>query len=94
MILFTFVENCFKHGSGPEAGKSFIDISLSADSEQILFRSENSYPILKENKNSKGLGLENVKKRLEFLYPGEHKLEIIKEDKIFKVSLELNNKGV
>lgn len=94
MILFTFVENSFKHGSSPEAGTSFIHISLKADRQKILFKSENSFPQLKDRENSKGLGLENVRKRLELLYPGEYNLQISKKHNVFNVSLELNSKGV
>jgi hypothetical protein len=89
MILFTFVENSFKHGSGPEPGKSFIHLQLSADREKMSFTAENSYPGLTENKSTNGLGLDNVRKRLDLLYPNSHNLVIDKQESVFRVELQI-----
>lgn len=89
MLLFTFIENSFKHGSSPDAGKSFIHLYLKEEESKIIFTSENSYPDEPESIDTKGLGLENVKKRLELLYPQKHRLKLTKKNSIFKVELEL-----
>lgn len=92
MMLFTFVENCFKHGSSKATGKSYINISLSTTGNNLLFKAENSIPInynFNETEKS-GLGLETVKKRLSFLYPGNHSLSIIKEENRFYVELRIS----
>jgi two-component system, LytTR family, sensor kinase len=96
MILFTFVENCFKHGSSKSMGKSYINIKVSTNENKLLFYSENSIPEIKtKNKNERnGLGLENAKKRLNFLYPNCHNLNISQEKDRFMVELiidDLNN---
>ncbi|MBE0655925.1 MAG: histidine kinase [Bacteroidales bacterium] len=90
MILFTFVENCFKHGSGPAHGKSFIHITLKCNNGLLEFRSRNSVPTGNFRNSGKGLGLENVRKRLELLYPLRYKLNIIHKDQVFDVQLKLS----
>jgi sensor histidine kinase YesM len=97
MILFTFVENCFKHGSSKATGSSSITINLSTtEDNDIIFVAENSIPDVQNlNKTEhEGLGLENVKKRLSFLYPERHTLEITKENKLFKVNLLIKNLNI
>ncbi len=93
MILFTFVENCFKHGSSKATGNSFINIALSTRGKSLVFHAENSIPeSIPDNRNERnGLGLENVKKRLEFLYPSKHTLEFKSEQKRFCVNLTIEN---
>ena len=57
------------------------------DENKLHFTIENS---AKNNKNSKkGIGLENIKKRLEMLHPQKHFLEILQEDTVFKVNLKI-----
>ncbi len=90
MILLPFVENAFKHGVRIEE-KSKIDISIKVTQERIDFRCFN-FNNVKEigASESSGIGLENVKRRLELLYPGKHKLDIIKTDESFEIELRLN----
>jgi sensor histidine kinase YesM len=89
MILFTFVENCFKHGSSKATGSSFINIVLSTKENNLVFEAENSIPDCRNNNinGHEGLGLENAKKRLSFFYPGRYKLEIFKDKNLFRVKL-------
>lgn len=93
MILFTFVENCFKHGSSKAAGSSYINISISTHGNQLLFKTENSIPdtIINPKSSHEGLGLENVKKRLAFLYTDRHSLAIIREGNRFSVELSIDD---
>lgn len=93
MILFTFVENCFKHGSSKATGNSYINILLSTQDNNLLFESENSIPdlMVEQNNAHTGLGLENVKKRLLFLYPDRFNLNILSEEKRFRVELIIRN---
>lgn len=93
MILFTFVENCFKHGSSKATGSSYIDIRLSTEGRSLIFEAENSIPFSDDNAKTahSGLGLENVKKRLAFLYPDKHELFIYKENGVFRVELRIDN---
>lgn len=89
MILIPFVENAFKHGVKIESA-SFINILVAVKSDKIIFECENSiYAINRPADNYAGIGLENVKRRLDLIYPGNYKLETIKTDNTYKVHLEL-----
>lgn len=87
MLLLPIIENAFKHGTYSTIGESFIKANLRVD-EKLIFTCENSF---KEAIASKvgGIGLENIKKRLQLLYPNKHKFEIKKELNAFYVKLEI-----
>lgn len=93
MLFFTFVENCFKHGSSCDQQRPYIKIILVLENDQICFSSENSKPAADRplNKERKGIGLANVKKRLEILYPNRYTLDIQNEDCVFKLSLTIRS---
>ncbi|WP_143307097.1 sensor histidine kinase [Chitinophaga vietnamensis] len=91
MLLIPFVENAFKHGTGmiPQA---MIAINLHTKDDKLFFSVRNKYSYLSEEIKDKtsGIGLPNVKRRLNLLYGQQHRLDIKKEDGWFCVSLELN----
>lgn len=90
LLLIPFIENAFKYGLKLEQ-ESEIFIELNFHNSGMLFTVENSVfslNNLKENVSS-GIGLENVKKRLELIYPDSHKLEIIQNSNRFIVRLQL-----
>jgi len=93
MLLFTFVENCFKHGGFINSETSYIKIELKIKPQFLLFCTENSKSN-KGNENQKnkssGIGLKNVKKRLEIIYPGNHDLKITDTKNKFTVGLQIN----
>jgi sensor histidine kinase YesM len=95
MLLIPFVENSFKHGLRGGSGGAFIRIAIRIEEGAMHFSIENnlgdSDPV--ELENRKGIGIENTKQRLELLYPGKYKLEIGKNDKIFRVKLYLKLTG-
>ncbi len=77
LILIPFVENAFKHGPAQEEGTSSIDIRLHTDKESIIFSMENTYSGGHTSDSVRsGIGLENVRTRLDLLYPGSHTLTI------------------
>ena len=91
MLLIPFVENAFKHGVGlidqPE-----INISLKTDKDHLLFEVKNKINTkLNEEKDpSSGIGIRNVRRRLELLYPEHHQLDITeREGEWFVVRLEV-----
>ncbi len=90
MILMPFVENAFKHGVDIEK-ISTISISLEVRGEKIIFTCNNpvveSY-IMKHEEYG-GIGLENVKRRLQLLYAQKHDLKMTDTDNTFTVKLEL-----
>jgi hypothetical protein len=91
MLFIPFVENAFKHGV--VIGKSSdISISLSVNNDELTFTCINAdySHVQKMSGDSSGVGLDNVKRRLELLYPGKHQLQIIKADNQYKVELKIN----
>ncbi len=91
MLLIPFVENAFKHGTGL-IENAHIDIDLKARNNMLYFSVTNKYDAASHEIKDKasGIGLGNVKRRLELLYPLHHELYITKEDNLFAVSLKIN----
>jgi sensor histidine kinase YesM len=95
MLLIVFIENAFKHSKNTFDKTIFIDIRLKIVDENIMFTVSNSYNSLKENNttnNNGGLGLENVKRRLELLYANEYSLNEESSDNLYSVKLQLKAK--
>jgi sensor histidine kinase YesM len=91
MLLIPFVENAFKHGvSGLD--DAIIEIKLKAIKKQLLFVVSNKYnKQLEEIKDkTSGIGLANVKRRLQLLYQSNYQLKIENANNLFTVSLHLN----
>ena len=88
MLLISFVENAFKHGISLDA-TSFIHIVLKALDQRVEFSVKNSKHSSPQElpEPETGLGLENVKRRLELLFPGKHELGIRESEEIFEIDL-------
>ncbi len=89
MLFIPFVENSFKHGT-LQNGILKINISILSDSNYIHFKISNSQ--IKHSENTSGIGLENIKKRLELIYPNQYELNITNNDDRFSVDFKLNIK--
>src|SRR5215210_3839783 len=91
MLLIPFVENAFKHGTGllPNAE---INIELKAKNNLLQFMISNYYDSSTQEIKDKtsGIGLQNVRRRLNLLYKNEHTLLITNKENRFSVSLQLN----
>ncbi len=95
MLLIPFVENSFKHGLGKNIAKGYVKVTVQTHDDRIHFEIANSKPkngseVSKRKNYNGGIGLLNVKKRLNLLYPKKHQLDIIGEEKEFKVILDIN----
>ena len=88
MLLIPFIENSFKHGYIND-GILDIKIAISSTKESIHFSIENTNK--KTNTSENGIGLINIKKRLNILYKDQHQLDILNNNAIFKVNLKLEN---
>ena len=93
LILFPFVENAFKHGfHNPD--ESFIQIELFIDLNKLHFNIENSVSKIQKdkylNQEGKGIGLKNIRERLELIYKDKYQLDIINDEKTFKIKLEID----
>jgi len=91
MLLIPFVENAFKHGTGM-IENARITIQLKAEKDKLYFTVENKYdPSTIEIKDkTSGIGLANVKRRLNLLYGNKQHLLITQKDNWFTTSLQLN----
>ena len=90
MILIPFIENAFKHGNIEARAGSYIIIEINSESNKINFKVENSLPKSPKQKDSVGgIGLVNVKKRLNILYPNTHELKIEATNSSYSVQLNI-----
>jgi len=92
LLLITFLENAFKHGAKGSSGNTFIKLDIKVAKNKLDFTVENNKGIIDEvnTGDHNGLGLENVKRQLELLYPGKHLLNIKDEQDRFVVALQLS----
>lgn len=90
MLLLPLVENSFKYGIKGDIDHTFIKIDLKQEQNNFSFDIENNYAehLMEPNEHS-GLGLENIHKNLELVYPKRHDFKIIKTKDTFRVSLKL-----
>lgn len=90
LLLLPFVENAFKHGFSESMKDAWISIDMDATEDIFSFNVENSVPVNGENNDvEKGLGLKNVTRRLDLLYPDNYQLTIDKKDHLFSINLSL-----
>lgn len=92
MLLIPFVENAVKHGAQSTNEQSNIDISMTIKNTTLHFCVVNSKPPMVATSKRKGLGLENVNRRLKLLYPNSHVLEIEDSEKKYQVNLAIDLK--
>jgi LytS/YehU family sensor histidine kinase len=91
MLFITFIENCFKHGSSNDPDLPWIRIFFQISGSTIAFSALNSKPGAPTVSVEKGgIGLGNVKKRLEILYRNNYELNISESDLDYRVELTLN----
>jgi hypothetical protein len=90
LIFIPFIENAFKHGISYQ-NSSFIHISMALSAHSLVFDCRNSLGRATGEGPSvdSGIGLENVTKRLQLLYPNRHNLVINRGDDRFTVHLEI-----
>ena len=91
LVLMPFVENAIKHGVLNDANKP-ISIILETTDNEIIFKMQNHISNRSTDLNS-GLGLDNLRRRLEIMYPAKHILTIFKDDYLFKICLKIKITG-
>ena len=89
LLLVIFVENAFKHGISYR-NKSFVEISLKPQADRLLFDCRNSRQQNTQDENMKGgVGLSNVRRRLDLLFPGNYTLDIKEQEDTYAVHLDI-----
>ncbi len=91
LLFLPFVENSFKHGIKGGRNDSYVRIKIETSGKSLFFSIENNKGENVEIADSKykGIGIENVKKRLELVYPGKHSLKVSDGDEKFEVNLQI-----
>ncbi len=90
MLLIPFVENAFKHGIGLEKDP-FINVDSKLNGNILTFKVSNKMATAVDlaKDDSSGIGLKNVSRRLELLYPNKHNLQVTQSNGIYEVNLSL-----
>jgi two-component system, LytTR family, sensor kinase len=95
LLLVSFVENAFKHGTAKSKYASYVDLSIALIYNTLYFKIKNNIPQNARTQNRMrnekigGFGLSNTSKRLQLLYPDRHKLSVQQTESEFSVDLEL-----
>ena len=89
LLLLPLAENCFKHGIGKSTGT--IRINISCDGKKLIFTTENQVAIRDKTDTPEngGLGIQNVEKQLNLIYPDRHSLEYHEKDGIFHLEMKV-----
>lgn len=88
-IIIPLIENAFKFGTD-NINQTFIIILINILHERIEIKVTNKIVTkADENKNQSGIGINNIKRRLELLYPNKHKFTVDKENDVFTVNLAI-----
>lgn len=90
LLLLPFVENCFKHGTSSMLQNPWINLTIEVKDTTLVMKLMNG----KTNTNEivpkkQGIGIDNVRKRLELLYKHKHELQIREEEEVFIVDLKI-----
>lgn len=94
LLMIPFVENSFKHGASKMLRHPWIHLSIQADEDLLHFTLVNSKPADETVQIKGGIGLKNVQKRLELIYPGAHLLSIESTINTFTVNMQVPLKRV
>lgn len=91
LLLLPFLENAFKHGTSKQIDQCWLSFDLNVHGSTMQFKLVNSVDKDENDKPSTtgGLGLQNVRRRLDLLYKGRYRLEVQQQEEVFIVSLQL-----
>jgi LytS/YehU family sensor histidine kinase len=90
LILLPFVENCFKHGASESLQRAWVKVSVDLQPTLMVLKVENSKNGKYAGSTKSGIGIQNVKRRLDLLYPDRHELKIINGEETFLVILTIH----
>jgi len=86
LLLLPFLENAFKHGTSEQLEKPWLSVDISVRQNTLKGKIANSKNEFVPFRNS-GIGIQNVQKRLAFIYPDQHELKLSDEGSFFVISL-------
>ena len=89
-LMIPFLENAFKHGVSKLNAQKWIRILVKIENDRLSFSISNSKPpSLNAANKTTGIGLDNVRKRLEYIYHGEYDFGITETENVFAVNLNV-----
>jgi len=88
LLIIILIENAFKHGVENLRENAYVHINLIANSKKLIVEIENNFDE-KEPPKNKGIGIKNLKRRLDLVYHKKHKLDFTEANSIYKAHLEL-----
>lgn len=92
LLFIPFIENCFKHGVSNQIAEAYVNIRIDVNAQDVKVQIENSKHAVMpgvHQKKSGGIGLVNVKRRLDLLYPEAYTLDITDTPTSYKITLLL-----
>jgi hypothetical protein len=89
LLLLPFVENSFKHGASNQVDHAWISVTISVEGSRMKMKVVNSKPFEEPAQHKPGIGINNVKTRLELIYAGRYELAITDEPEVFIVNLTI-----
>lgn len=89
LLLLPFVENAFKHGASQMTENPWISLDVELHKQEFRMRLINGKPSV-QNKTTPGIGILNVRKRLELIYPDRHELLIDEQEEMYIVNLRIH----
>ena len=91
LLFIILLENAFKHGVERATENVFVHVKLMEDDSKVSFAVKNNYDV-EDTSENEGIGLKNLKDRLNLLYPDTHKLHNSIEENIYSTTLEIYKK--
>ena len=91
LLFIILLENAFKHGVERATENAFVHVKLIEDDSKVSFAVKNNYDV-EDTSENEGIGLKNLKYRLNLLYPDTHKLHNSIEENIYSTTLEIYKK--
>lgn len=91
LLMLPLIENCFKHGASTMLEQPWISVQLTLNGRLLHMKLLNGKASVTAgiNGHPSGIGIQNVQKRLDLLYPGKHELVIANEEDVFIVNLKM-----
>jgi hypothetical protein len=89
LLLLPLVENCFKHGTSNILEQPWISLHINLQGSLMQMKLLNGKSAQPKEQNVNGIGIQNVKKRLNLLYPGKYELMITNDEEVFIVNLKI-----
>lgn len=94
LLILPFVENAFKHGNVEEIEGAWIRIRIATEGKKIYFLCENTFsPHPKSKDEVGGIGIQNVRRRLELIYKDQYDLKISDVSEIYSIDLQIDLEG-